>query len=455
MNPELMRNFWIELSTRRLFLMFGVLGLFFAASAVGGGDFRAPKQTAETLFYVIVVLWGTRKAAEAVIGEIRDRTWDNQRLSAINAWDMVWGKLFGATFYIWTGGLLCVAVIVAATFAEEGLTNAIYDLFYFLSIGVISHAVALQASLAAARRRTTHSRLDVFLYQLVGLIAAWAVWAVWQTVLPNGWLRASGGPIEEVTWWSQSISAPVFYLTSLAAFFGWSLVGNNQLMRQELQMPVGPIAWVGFLIFMALYSAGFADLAVGDSATLTAVRVAAAYGTLGLLTYLSVFIERKDRVQIRWLGSRLTAGRFDQVLWNLPGWAFAFIGTAIAASWLNIELTGLPEIKAGGETFSRVFLLASLGALARDIGIFLFFHMLPRQRRGDFASIVTLIIIYLVLPVILNGVGLGSFTFVLIPQNPEQASWASVVAAWAAAGVMWSLAFSRASIEPKGEPSAD
>ena len=46
MNPELMRNLWIELGTRRLFLMFGVLALFFTAAAVGGGDFRAPKQTA-------------------------------------------------------------------------------------------------------------------------------------------------------------------------------------------------------------------------------------------------------------------------------------------------------------------------------------------------------------------------------------------------------------------------
>ena len=455
MNPELMRNLWIELGMRRLLLMAGVLGLFFMASAVGGGDFKTPRQTAETLFYVVVVLWGTRKAAEAVVGEIRDRTWDGQRLSAITAWNMVWGKLFGSTSYIWSGGILCLAVIVAASFAEHGLVDAIYDLFYFLSIGVIGHAVALQASLAAARRRTSHSRLDVFLYQLAGLAAAWAVWAVWQTALPNGWFRAAAGPIETVAWWSQSISAPVFYLTSLAAFFGWSLVGNSQLMRQELQMPVGPIPWIAFLVFMALYDAGFADLATGDSASLTAIRVASAYATLGALTYLSVLIERKDRVQIRWLGSRLIEGRFDQVLWNLPGWAFAFIGTAIAASWLNVELSGLAEIKAGGETFTRVFLLASLGALARDVGIFLFFHMLPRQRRGDFAAIVTLLLIYLVIPAILSGAGWGNLTFVLIPQNPEQATWASVVAAWAAAGIVWALAFSRAAIEPKGEPGSD
>jgi hypothetical protein len=356
---------------------------------------------------------------------------------------------------VWSGGLFCLAILVAGSLTEKGAVPALYDLFYYLSIGVISHAVALQTSLLAARRRTTHSRLDVFLYQAAGLMAAWAVWSVWQTALPDGWLRATGGPIENVDWWGQEVAAPVFYLSSLAVFFGWSLVANNQLMRQELQMPVGPIPWVGFVVFMAFYSAGFADLVVGDTGTLTAARLAAAFFTLAGMTYVSVFLEPKDRVHIRWLGARLVAGRFDQVLWYLPGWAYAFVATAIVASWLNVEMTGIPAIKAGGETLTKVFLLASLGALARDIGIFLFFHMLPRQRRGDFASIVTLIVIYLVLPAFLGGLGLGDFMFVFIPQNPEQASWASVLAAWAAAGVIWSLAFARAAIEPKTAGDAD
>src|SRR5262249_29215921 len=160
------------------------------------------------------------------------------------------------------------------------------------------------------------------------------------------------------------------------------------------------------------------------------------------------------RVHIRWLGARFAAGRLDQVLWHAPGWAYAFAATALVAVWLNVEMVGVGQISVGGKDFAQLFLLSALGALARDIGIFLFFHMLPRQRRGDFASVVTLIVIYLVLPAFMIGAGLGQFTFVLIPQNPEQASLASVVAAWAAAGVVWSLAFARASIEPKTEPTA-
>lgn len=451
MNPELMRNLWLELSPTRLVIMFGVLALLFVTASLGGNDLNSVASVGESMFLIIVVLWGTRKAAEAVIGEIRERTWDNQRLLAIPAWDMVWGKLFGATSYVWTGGLFCIFMLVMTRFVEKGATAALYDLFYFLSFGVIGHSVALQTSLVAARRRTTHSRLDVFLYQIAGLMAAYAVYAVWQTVLPDGALRFGVGPIEAVDWFGQSINAPVFYLTSLALFFGWSLIGNNQLMRQELQMPVGPLPWVGFLLFMAVYMAGFADLVVGDTGTLTAARLAAAFMTLGVLTYASVFFEPKDRVQIRWLGSRLMAGRIDQVLWNAPGFVYAFVGTAIVASWLNFEMLGISEFKAGGETFTKTLLIATLGTLARDVGIFLFFHMLPRQKRGDFAAIVTLIVIYVVLPAFMLGMGLGDFTFILIPQNPEQAGWGSVVAAWAAAGVVWSLAFARASIEPKAE----
>lgn len=449
MNPELMRNLWLEISPIRLVVMFGVLALFFVTASLGGGDFNSPAAVAEWMFSLIVVLWGTRKAAEAVIGEIRERTWDNQRLSAIPAWSMVWGKLFGSTSYVWTGGLFCIFMLVISSLVQKGPLPAVYDLLYYLSLGVMGHSVALQASLTAARRRTTHSRLDVFLYQLAGLMAAWAVWAVWQTALPHGLFRLGNETIENVDWFGLSIGAPMFYLASLAAFFGWSLVGNNQLMRQELQMPVGPIPWVGFLVFMAVYMAGLADVVAGDTGTLAAARLAAAFATLGVLTYVNVFLEPKDRVHVRWLGARLTAGRIDQVLWNLPGYVYAFAGTAIVASWLNVEMLGISEIKAGGETFTKTLLIASLGALARDVGIFLFFHMLPHQKRGDFAAIVTLIVIYLVLPAFMIGLGLKDFTFILIPQNPEQAGWASVVAAWAAAGVVWSLAFARASIEPK------
>ena len=55
------------------------------------------------------MLWGTRSAALSVVAEIRERTWDSQKLSSIGPWTMVWGKLFGATAANWFGALVVPA----------------------------------------------------------------------------------------------------------------------------------------------------------------------------------------------------------------------------------------------------------------------------------------------------------------------------------------------------------
>src|SRR3954447_19334004 len=97
MNPEFLRNLWLELTPRRVALMVGILGLIFFAVIVAGGSQYSLFGSAQWLYYLFVVFWGSRNAAMGVVGEIRDRTWDQQRLSALSASTMTWGKLFGST----------------------------------------------------------------------------------------------------------------------------------------------------------------------------------------------------------------------------------------------------------------------------------------------------------------------------------------------------------------------
>src|SRR5205085_5181770 len=141
--------------------------IFFAAAVSGGSEYR-PVSVAEFLYYFIVVFWGSRNAALGVAGEIRDRTWDSQRLSSLGAGAMTWGKLFGATAFNWLGGAICLAVLLAFNFAHRGLLAALIDLAYYLAIGIIAQAAALLASLVAVRRRQSHTRFEIFVYQLVG-----------------------------------------------------------------------------------------------------------------------------------------------------------------------------------------------------------------------------------------------------------------------------------------------
>ncbi len=200
---------------------------------------------------------GTRNAATAVVGEIRDRTWDMQLLSAITPGAMMWGKLFGATIYNWFGGAICLGVLLSDTLVHKSAPQAAIDLVYYIAIGIISQAAAFLASLVAVRRRQSHSRLDVFVYQVIGLIAGVAVYSIWSIADPAGSILTHKPASDFVIWWGRSFDTRGFLLVSLAIFTAWTLVGCYREMRLELKMRNGPLVWLAFLVFIGVYVAGF------------------------------------------------------------------------------------------------------------------------------------------------------------------------------------------------------
>ena len=162
MNPELLRNLWLEASPFRLALIAGFLLLIPMAPAQAMTTHGA----AQALYWFFAVLWGTRSAALSVVAEIRERTWDSQKLSSIGPWRMVWGKLFGATAANWFGALVCLPFILAPMAREAGITSALLYGVILLSLGIFAQAVALLSSLVLIRRQTGNWRLDTFLCQV-------------------------------------------------------------------------------------------------------------------------------------------------------------------------------------------------------------------------------------------------------------------------------------------------
>ncbi len=432
MNPELQRNLWLELTLRRmLFMAVVVLLIFFAAHAIGGQYGLA--LAAEYLFYAITVVWGARNAAQSVVGEIRDRTWDSQRLSALTPFAMIWGKLLGATSYAWFGGLMCLAVLLATAFSAGGAIEALSELCYFLAIGLMAQSVALFASLLAVRRRQAHSRLDVFFYQLAGLVAAWGLWSVWGLVSPVG-----GAVLvrEDFAWWAMALDSRVFYLVSLLVFLAWAVFGCYRLMRLELQMQNSPTAWIGFMVFMAVYMAGFdawgaaqPDWFAGDG---VATRLHIAALTLGFLTYLAVAMEPKDRVLYRWLADAMRRKKYAALLGRLQAWMIAYAGTIILVLIFVVRVATVSTPPGGqpGEVIAVV--LAALGFVTRDLAIFLLFHFLPGQRRGELPALITLAMLYGVAPQIAGLTGLDNPFFYPVP-----AGWQGPVISWMEAAVAW------------------
>ena len=445
MNPEFRRNVWLELSPRRLITMTVVLVLAFFASALSGSEWL-PSSVAVTLYYFIVVFWGSRNAALSVVGEIRDRTWDFQRLSALGAGEMTWGKLFGATIFNWYGGAICLVVILGYRGAHEGAIAALISLVYFVVIGLIAQSAALLASLIAALRRQRHTQLEVFAYQVIGILAAFFAYDVWKLADPAGTIGAHLRPTDTIPWWGQDFDAHAFLLISLALFAGWTLLGCYRAMRLELKMPNGPFVWLAFLVFMGVYVAGF-DAWLPKSAAISvrdavALRLALAGTTFAILTYIMVLLEPKDRVLYRWMGAELAQGHLGRIGWALQGWMMsckaAFIVGIALIVWLVHE----------DATPAALFIGSVLGFLLRDVAIFILLQTLPGPRRGDFAAVVTLFALYVLAPAIANGLGLNQALVVFFPQ-PSNPVWLSTAVAWVEAIAVVSLAVGRLAIGTK------
>ncbi|HWA90074.1 MAG TPA: hypothetical protein VG889_08580 [Rhizomicrobium sp.] len=448
MNPEFQRNLWLELTPRRMVLMTVLLGLAFFAAAITTNQsdqvFGTLPATAEFLYYMIVVVWGTRNAATAVVGEIRDRTWDMQLLSAIGPGAMSWGKLFGSTIYNWFGGAICLAVMTIETVAHGGgVGPALIGVVYYLAVGVIAQAAAFLASLVAVRRRQAHSRLDVFIYQVVGLAAGIAVYTIWSIADPAGSILTHKKASDFIVWWGQSFDNRGFLLVSLAIFTAWTLAACYREMRLELQMPGGVLVWLAFLAFIGLYVAGF-DAWLSDDKTLSgldtgSLRLALAGTAYAMLTYLMVVLEPKDRVHYRWLGSQIASARVGAFLGGLQAWMMAYAAAILCTAALLVTL-----MQAHPERRELPALIAAgAGFLTRDVSIFV--AMRSARRRSDLAAIAILVALYLLAPSIAKSLGLESALPAFYPQ-PTAPLWLSPVIAWAEGIAVAVLAFSRVSI---------
>ena len=267
LNPEIQRNLWLEFSLHRLLAMPIVLMLiFFIASKLDGGSkMTQPFMMVETaggaLFFLLVKIWGGHKAAEAVIEEVNDNTWDFQKLSALSPWDLTVGKLFGGTSYAWYGGMIAYAVaVVAGSFHWSP-----YELFLFaaslLLDGLIVHATALFTSLIAIQNRNgAHNKMRVLPYHLAGLGVS-SIFAA-SFFRNGGWLNDWHHPDNPIThlrlaWYGMDFDIIPFMIVTSAILLAWLVAGIYWQMRNQMRMRTGPWLWLGFVIFWLVYSAGF------------------------------------------------------------------------------------------------------------------------------------------------------------------------------------------------------
>jgi hypothetical protein len=467
-NPELRRNLWLELTTHRMIAMPGVLFLIFAMFvATDRSNWPAAVfSTAVALFVLLVQLWGVRQASEAVTEEVRDRTWDWQRLSALSPWQMAWGKLAGATAFTWYGGAICLVAMGIATAAGAGRDNAVWLALALVASGIALHAALLAASLQAARK---DSRLSYRIGTVMLLPAL---------LVAGGFLfAASRSDMGSVSWHGERYEAMRFVAFSSVAFALWGVLAAYRQMCSELRAHTLPWAWPAFALFLSVYFAGFAPRYL-DSRS---VFIMAGLYTSLVLTYYALFTDRITAMTLRRLVAHASlhgspahaslhgspahaslhgspahaslhgspahaqARQWRRVVEEMPmlvsTLALAIV-FACAAPW---AVASLPF----GRYFPTVaaYPIASVLFLARDVGLLVFFALGRRPKRVEGVTLLYIVLLDWVIPGLLGALGLRPLAMAIMPMGKLD-GWqaalviaAHVVIVWALVAWRWRKAF--------------
>lgn len=403
MNPEFQRYVWLDLPTHRIIAMPAVLMLVFAAAWLGGG-LPALAPASQVTLALLVIVWGSRLAADSVLSEVAARTWDNQRMSAIGPWEMAWGKLLGSTVYVWYGALWCVAAFVLA---DTGLP---VDVIRLILAGLQAQALALLLSLVLLRRGAENLHFNVTIAQVLAILM----------VLPFQTL-ISVDHRGFVSWYGFAFAQPVFLVVTQMVFIAWTILGVYRIMLSELQFPAGQAIWTSFVIFMSLFIAGFDGLLILNADRplpgIMAARFFVAFCIAVALTYLGAFIEPKGLVRLRRWVHFAQIGRVDRVIEMIPLWLISAVVAII------LGLATLLTIFLGTVDWNEPlwaigpFLLAIVLFATRDIAMLYYLVLQEHPGRAHLTTVVYLLVLYFIAPAGLSTAGLDQLAPIFVPSQ--------------------------------------
>jgi hypothetical protein len=402
MNPEFKRNLWLEISPARLAIMPVVLTLIgLLVVALNLDDPQGSLFVAfSVLFLGLTVGWGSLLVLSSINNEVSERTWDQQRLSALTPWEMAWGKLFGSAAYAWYGGLLCALVAgFAALSGRDFLTHCVWML-----VGAVG-AVALHAWLMAIRLHTLDSRSEKassLAGRLFGLFLLLQSLPVILVLLRNPASQTRG---DIGSWWSLGLPMPIQSLLVALLLLGLGLVALWRSMGKQLMVRAVPSAWVLGVTGLGLVLAGFFPQTRWGSSlwmTLTATALAS--------TYIALFTEPNNRLvwqAVLYHRAHSPARRLWQALplWPLSwGMAALFLLAFTLAGERGDDRAVAPAV------LESLLWLALLHTL-RDCAIYHFFAFRHTTRKPAAMTLLTLFVLGVVLP----GLAMSA--------APELAAW--------------------------------
>ncbi len=440
MNPELKRNILIELTSQRLLAMPVILGLIFAVAWVTE-DAAGVITTSEIVFWLLVFLWGTRKAAGAFGSELANNTWDSQRLSALSAGQIFTGKLFGNTSFVLYGALISILVNAAArlelyaTWLDRpqsiplrtvvlGPGDIVWSTAHDLLSAFLGLVVAMFVAVVLMARSRSSKGISVTFCQVfaIGVAGVFAdrLGSFVNTVSGRA-LTQDASSFAMANWYGIATPVVWFVIASLVVYLLWAVLGTVRQLRSVLQFRGYRWAWALFVLFVGVYLAGFDTLyqrapTFNNSAF---VFLTVIWATATLFTYLAVLTETKSLQGYRSYVAAVRRFRVTEIFEFQPFWLTSLMLVAIALvvnlavgqvqagvrNEFDPELAELFRVGAASIDVKTLMIVASL-FLVRDCLLVMTLNFGRRRRRADLAALVYLAALYVIVPLLVRGLDL-------------------------------------------------
>ncbi|CAG1021534.1 hypothetical protein DOJK_01060 [Patescibacteria group bacterium] len=419
LNPEFQRQLQLEFSQARLIGVPLVLSVIFALTYLTD-DYQFADNTARTaigLFLLIVSFWGARQAVDSVLDEQRAHTWDTQRLSALDPWTMVIGKLFGSTLVVWYGGAICLAVYALAA---KQLSNFIWVFSFAIISGLFIQSLSLMMSLLGLRKDYMSSNSVIIGFAIFAAFFS-AVW-IMPLAEPNALKDTNTGD-----WYGINSSVIFLILISLIWALFWCMVGNYRLMEQELRIRTLPWTWLSFAVFLMVYFGGFLpnDHFIESFLVLS-------FSICLFLTYLAALSEVQEPMRVKRLLTYIEQENWRRSGEELPLWCLSFVLAFVFA--VPLALLDLHDIE---DKDVHIYPLTILLMSLRDIGVFLYYSYSKNPQRAFSLTLLTLIILYGIFPGIFTAMKLEGMVAIFFPLIAKNAFLAIIYSVLQTGLVAW------------------
>ena len=403
MNPELRRLLWLEVTPQRLWLI--PLALIGGALVMGRALPFALPSLALAAFLAMTLLWGARQAANAVLDEARARTWDVQRMSALAAWSMTWGKLVGATLMPWYAGAICLALYFVYR-PSASLDESCIWAAHVILIALIGQALALTGALITVhRQRHVRSGMNIVLVlALLGLLLP----ALGGLLLPTA--ETVGASSGVVIWYTRPWNSGAFTLTLLGQVAAWAILGAYRSMRTELQIRGTPWAWLTGIVFAGTIVSGFAPAANPLAAFTNWCAHTALVACVA--SYVAGFAYVRNPIQYRRVAQALRERRFRRSLEELPLWSSS-AALALLLSLTASILGSTTALRAGYDTNFGAAALALTLLMLRNLALLNWLSLRSRTARAEVATLIYLALLDHILPGLLRIAGLPAIAGLL------------------------------------------